>query len=155
MERMSVLKMTSDLSCEAPRTTREDTVTFPHGLPGFESHQEFVLCRQPEWSPLAFLQSAKSDHPRFLIVPVELVDPEYKLEVAPWDRAVLVPDAAFNPSKVSVFFVVSAPEGASPTVNMLAPILIRSDIRIGIQAVRSDSLYFHAMPLALKNSEVD
>jgi flagellar assembly factor FliW len=140
------------------RYSPDDAVVFPRGLPGFDAHRDFVLLRPHELDPLVYLQSLTAPHPRFLLAPARLVDPQYTLKMEPWDSRVLFPDtgspcAAPDADDLYLYFVVAAAPDASPTVNMLAPVAIRRCLRRGVQAVRSDTFYSPAAPLGVARSE--
>jgi flagellar assembly factor FliW len=122
-----------------------DVIQFPGGLPGFESHTRFTLIAPPSASPLLFLQSLDSPELCFLTTPVDAVDPEYQLELTPADRHEFVMS-----NDLIALAIVTAPEQGPATANLLAPIVIDSRQRIGIQAVRMDTRYSHqhALPEA-------
>ena len=119
-----------------------DVIQFRYGLPGFEEHTRFTLISSAASSPLLFLQSLDSPDLCFITTPVDAVDPEYHLKLAPDDRRVFVLS-----NDLIVLAVVTAPEQGAATANLLAPIVIDPRKRIGIQAVRLDSRYSHQQPL--------
>jgi flagellar assembly factor FliW len=141
----------TDVAGFSPR----DVVLFPSGLPGFKEHHRFLLDYPDGMAPLIYLRSVESPHPRFILLPVEFVDADYEFKMEPWDHDILFPPALVSPEAIrqiddlSLYFVVSVVENSLPTVNMLAPIAIRSGALLGVQAVRGDSRYSHAEPLAV------
>lgn len=122
-----------------------DTLTFPKGLPGFVSCNRFLIVQTPGIRPLSYLQSLDLPPIAFLLVPVPLVDPAYSLVIEEGDQEVLGTSEAMD--ALDAHFIISAHASAPPTVNMLAPILIRWETRTGVQAVRSDASYSHAREL--------
>src|SRR5579872_6418351 len=56
---------------------------FPSGLPGFEDHRDFVFLRVPQSEPLMFMQSLSSRNPCFVLLPVLVADPNYRLNLTP------------------------------------------------------------------------
>ena len=140
----------------------EEVLDFPGGIPGFQEHREFVLLRPTALDPLVYLQSLSYPYPRFLCVPVQVVDPEYQLAMEPWDKDLLFPEDATGiklsrmpHARLELYFVVAISKDSVATMNMLAPIAIRPAIKRGVQAVRADGLYSHAAPLALGPSSVN
>lgn len=139
---------TADASFQA-----DQTIEFPAGLPGFKQHTRFTLSAPAELAPLACLQSQTVPFPRFFLLPARSIDRAYRLHMESWDRALLYPSSELAPGAphegVSLYFVISIANDAVPTVNMLAPIVIRPEAKLGVQAVRSDSVYSHAAPIVV------
>ncbi len=110
---------------------------FPHGIPAFETQTQFRLI---EREPLLFLESEATPDLSFLLLPVTLIDPEYRLAISAEDRETL---GAGPESRFLCLAVITAAEDSPPTANLLAPVVVNLDNRRGIQAVRSDSMYSH------------
>jgi flagellar assembly factor FliW len=123
-------------------------VRFPNGLPAFEQEHDFLLIEPPARKPLVFLQSARDPELCFLALPALAIDPAYELSLNAEELAAL--ELAGAPGigrEVDCLALIAAPDGAAPTVNLLAPIVIHRATRIAVQAVRSDSRYSHRHPL--------
>ncbi len=135
-------------SCAPDDFTESDVFIFPTGLPGFAHYREFLLIHN-EAHPLAYLQSVGSPAIRFILLPVAIVTSEYRLAIEKHDLDVLFPDAQ-EPTlgDVKAYFIVSVREDSAPRINMLAPIVLHTGKRLGVQAVRSDSAYSHSVLLA-------
>ena len=114
-------------------------VEFPSGLPGFESHRRFVLIERPALAPLVFLQSLSGEL-CFPSAPVKAIDPNYELAMTPEDAHLL---GCQEFSALVCLAIVTAPEDGPLTANLLAPVVIDSRTRRGVQAVRMDSRYSH------------
>ena len=56
---------------------------FPGGLPGFEEQREFVFLNLPERDPLIFMQSLSTRNLCFVLLPILVVDPQYRLDFTP------------------------------------------------------------------------
>ncbi len=110
---------------------------FPHGLPAFETEKRFRLR---ERDPLLFLESETNPELSFLLLPVALIDPEYRLAISAEDREAI---GASETSPLLCLAVITAAEDSPPTANLLAPVVINLDTGRGVQAVRSDSIYSH------------
>ncbi len=67
----------------------ESVFEFPVGLPAFEDEKAFVLIETAQSAPLVFLQSLTRATLCFLAFPIQVVDPEYALSVAPEDLEAL------------------------------------------------------------------
>ena len=126
---------------------------FPAGLPGFEDHVAFLFIEQPQTRPLVFMQSLLDTKLCFLAVPVLTVDPEYRLSLAPEDLAALGFEPESSPkigAEIGCFALLTVAENASPTVNLMSPIVISSRARKGIQAIPATSEYSLRHPLVLE-----
>jgi flagellar assembly factor FliW len=108
---------------------------FPHGIPAFENETRFRLIDR---EPLLFLESEKNPKLSFLLLPVGLIEPDYKLAMSAEDRDAI---GASGDSRLMCLAVVTAAEDSPPTANLLAPVVINLDNGRAVQAVRSDSKY--------------
>jgi len=114
---------------------------FPHGIPAFEAERRFRLIDR---DPLLFLESETTPELSFLLLPVALIDPDYRLSLSPEDRAAI--DASVE-SNLLCLAVITAGEDSPPTANLLAPVVVNLDCGRAVQAVRSDAAYSHKHPL--------
>jgi flagellar assembly factor FliW len=135
----------------------EDAVIhFPSGIPAFETETRFLAVERPDALPIIFLQSLQVPSLCFLTLPVMAIDPGYRLMACAEDLALLgyptdqQPDIAGD---LTCLAVLTIPENGVPTANLMAPILIRRDTRVGVQAVQVDSPYSHQTPLFPKPEE--
>jgi flagellar assembly factor FliW len=112
-------------------------LTFPLGIPAFESEQRFRLI---ERDPLLFLESDTNPGLSFLLLPVALIDPDYRLALTEEDRAAIEASAS---SSLLCLAVITAAEDLPPTANLLAPVVVNLESGRAVQAVRSDSVYSH------------
>ena len=116
-------------------------VEFPYGLPAFETERRFRLIDR---EPLLFLESLTTPDLSFLLLPISLIDPDYRLALTAEDRAALQMSAE---SRLLSLAVITAAEDSPPTANLLAPVVVNLDCGRALQAVRSDSEYSHKHPL--------
>jgi len=114
---------------------------FPNGIPAFETERRFRLIDR---EPLLFLESDRNPELSFLLLPVTLIDPDYKLALTGEDRAILEASAE---SPLLCLAVITATDDSPPTANLLAPVVINLDRGRAVQAVRSDAVYSHKHPL--------
>jgi flagellar assembly factor FliW len=124
-------------------------IEFPAGLPGFESRRRFLPVEEAAHRPLIFLQSLEEPRLCFITVPVLALDPGYCVKLSAEDLAILGVEKAPAMGKEALCLaVVSMAEGARPTANLLAPIVVSWATRRAVQAVRDDALYGCCHPLA-------
>ncbi|HEY4364424.1 MAG TPA: flagellar assembly protein FliW [Bryobacteraceae bacterium] len=124
-------------------------LTFPAGIPGFESATRFVLREPPEYAPVVSLQSIDLDL-SFLAVPVGALDAAYSLAVNEEDLRRLGLPTERQPlpgADVLCLALLCAPKTGPATANLLAPLVVNLKSRVAVQAVRSDARYSHQQPL--------
>jgi flagellar assembly factor FliW len=128
----------------------ESVFDFPQGLPAFEEDKGFVLIELPESAPLVFLQSLTRSSLCFLAFPIQVVDRDYQLAIAPEDLEELGLDTQRRPAlsaEVMALALVSLRDGFLATANLMAPIVLNVKTRQGLQAIRHDSHYSHEHPI--------
>jgi flagellar assembly factor FliW len=129
--------------------------SFPAGLPGFEDQTSFFFLSVPGSEPLFFLQSASMRDLCFILLPVQVVDPQYRLELTSEELSELKFRADQRPvigPDVLCAAIVSSGTGETPTANLMAPIVVGLNAKIGIQAIRGESGYSHRHPLPLEEA---
>jgi flagellar assembly factor FliW len=129
--------------------------SFPAGLPGFEDQKSFFFLTMPGSEPLFFLQSASMRDLCFILLPVLAVDPRYRLDLAPEELSELQFSTGRKPiigKDVLCAAIVSSGDGEVPTVNLMAPIVVSLETKIGIQAICGDSGYSHRHQLQLEEA---
>lgn len=124
--------------------------TFPSGLPGFDSHRSFVFLRKPDTEPLVFMQSLDDRDLCFILLPILVIDSDYQLQMTqdeleeiglPVDRRPRIGEDVFCAA------LLCAGSGAAPTANLLAPVVVNLNNRMGVQIIQSASGYSHQHPL--------
>jgi flagellar assembly factor FliW len=126
---------------------------FPGGLPGFEEEREFVFLNLPERDPLIFMQSLSTRNLCFVLLPILVVDPQYRLEFAPEELAELsLPEGRLPEIGKDILCaaMIGSSDGGPPTANLLAPVIVNIKERIGAQLIHGDSGYSHRHPLFLE-----
>jgi flagellar assembly factor FliW len=128
----------------------ESVVTFPLGIPPFFDQQSFVVIPKQN-SPFLFLQSVQKSDLCFIVLPLQIVDPEYRVCIEPEDAETLRLDAGTQQGLRDLvgLVILTIPEEGPMLANLAAPVLINTAKKIGVQAVRTDLTYSHAHPLAL------
>ena len=64
-------------------------IRFPEGLPGFESCGRFVLTHSEKYAPIHFLQAVADENVSLPVLPIQSVDPDYRLTLSNHDRKIL------------------------------------------------------------------
>ena len=123
-----------------------DVVQFPSGLPAFEQETQFLVMEPLAQAPMVFLQSLSNPSLCFLAMPILTIDPEYKLQMTAEDLQTLQLPTDRQPSLgdgIICLALIAVAEDGSISANLLAPVVIRTADRRGVQAVRVDSTYSH------------
>ena len=107
-------------------------IVFPNGLPGLREHTAFTLTEVAGFPSLRGLVSETDEYVRFLVVDAELAMPGYPIGLAK-ARAGLPDD------EVAVAVVVTLPRDGTPSVNLLAPMVIGLGSRRGEQVILDGS----------------
>ncbi|HEY9900118.1 MAG TPA: flagellar assembly protein FliW [Pantanalinema sp.] len=117
--------------------SEEAVITFPEGLLGFERMHRFLLIDQPEIEPLRWLQSIDEPQIAFTVIEPELVFPTFRVRLSATDREGL----GLGPgSEPRVLVLVTVPQDpADMTANLLGPLVVHPDKKLGRQLVLHDS----------------
>lgn len=129
---------------------------FPAGLPGFEDEREFLPLELPRTRPIVFLQSLRRPELCFITLPVQTIEPAYRLLMSAEDLRLLGLPEDRQPElgrEVLCLAIVAVAEGQAPTANLLAPVVINLANRRAVQAIQSDSGYSHRHPLPVPSGE--
>ena len=131
---------------------RQSIITFPRGLPGFEQARSFVCVEQPGSRPLVYLQSLDEPWLCFPTLPARAVEPSYAVEISPDEARTLglrnrgaVPETA-----LLCLAILNTGDPSGPTANLLSPIAVNVERRIGLQVMQQHSEYDlrHPLPVA-------
>jgi len=116
-----------------------DVIHLPNGLVGFSQYKRYVILPHAENSPLFWLQSLDDPALAFVIIDPLIFRPDYKVTLTPADVEVLGLDDA---SKAVVYAIVVIPgDPAKMTANLVGPLVINPETRIGKQVILQDSPY--------------
>lgn len=113
-------------------------LTFPEGLPGYETSRAFVLMDMPDQAPLKVLHAVHGPEPCFLVVDPKSVLPSYRCELTAADRLRL---GASNDEALVWLAIVMVDQSGEVAVNLRAPIVINPDRMIGRQVLPNNGLY--------------
>ena len=116
-------------------------IQFPDGLYGFEKETRFTfLPFNPNVeSPMEWMQSIQSPHLAFVITDPYLYVPDYKLKLLEEDKKKV---GLESEESFLTRSIVTIPENyADMTANLVAPLVINSNKRIGKQFVLTSMEY--------------
>jgi flagellar assembly factor FliW len=122
------------------------TLTFPEGLPGFESCRLFTVlphhtAEGGKGSPFVWLQSLERGELAFLAIEPHQVFPDYAPRVPRAELESLnLTEEAVLPRLYSLL-TVPAGDPSGITANLMAPILINSSARVAKQVVLNTDQY--------------
>jgi flagellar assembly factor FliW len=120
-------------------------ITFPSGLVGFEEVKRFWLAELPGQACFCRLAAQCGTFSLLLVNPF-VAFPAYELELAPHDTAEI---GLLAPEEALVLVTVTIPGGnvRQATVNLVAPLVINVDNRLGRQVIVANGPYRLKEPL--------
>ncbi|MNS58392.1 Flagellar assembly factor FliW [compost metagenome] len=114
----------------------ERVIHFPLGLLGFETTQRFVLIDSDEIAPLRWLQAVDDADVAFPVVEPYLFFPDYAFKLTGDDRKLL--EIGQDTDYAVVSLVVIPDDPSQMTVNLMGPLVMNPDKRLGKQMVLHD-----------------
>lgn len=112
-------------------------VTFPAGIPGFETCRRFVLIASDDLTPLGCLKTLDPPGASFLVIDPKLLALNYDQTLREFERARI--GAAAGDSLLWLAIVTVTADGAS--ANLRAPVVINPRRMIGCQFIRDGNEY--------------
>lgn len=127
-------------------TVEESAVyAFPEGLPGFAAIRRFALCSPPPVAPFQWLQALDVGPLAFVVCDPRLFFPDYRVGVRATD---LDPIRLADVAQGRVLVIVTVRREPEPfTANLLGPLVLNPQERLGRQIVLSESGYSTRQPL--------
>ncbi|MEX3745383.1 MULTISPECIES: flagellar assembly protein FliW [Lysinibacillus] len=115
----------------------QDIITFEHGLLGLEDEKNFVLLPLDADLPLAILQSVEQAEIGFVIGYPFAFKKDYSFDISEEDYKQLQIEKAED---VLTYAIVTMKETfQDSTINLLAPLIINMDKKLGKQIVLQDN----------------
>lgn len=135
------------------RIDADKVLYFPRGLMGFEHHHEFTLLRMRDDSPFLVLQSMDDPTLGLLVADPYSFTTAYKVKVGDAEQRLL---CAADVQDLSVLVTVSIPHGQpqKTSLNLVGPILINHEKRVGLQVPQTDN-DFPPQVLLYEQTEAD
>ncbi|CFX12509.1 Flagellar assembly factor FliW [Syntrophomonas zehnderi OL-4] len=124
----------------------DDIIHFPDGLPGFETNQEFILLPLEENSPFFYLQSVREAELCLLLADPFSFFPGYQVDLSPAALQKLeLPEE--NPPLIVLNIVTVPAEFKKATANLMAPVIINIEKKLGLQYIPEKTDYNTRHPL--------
>ena len=121
-------------------------INVPAGIPGFQDKKRYSILQKEEAAPFLFFQSIDDPNLSFVILDPSSVMPDYSVEekdinkVVSWD---------FEKDEISLFVIVTIPNEVpeNATANFLAPLVINTKRKEGLQLILQNTTYSCQHPL--------
>lgn len=114
-----------------------EIITFEQGLPGFTEYKKFALIGLDADLPIAMLQSVEEVDINFVVAFPFAFNKEYAFDISEEDKEEL---QITDESEVLTYTIVTLKETfIESTLNLLAPVVININKKLGKQIVLSDS----------------
>ncbi|NMB26845.1 MAG: flagellar assembly protein FliW [Tissierellia bacterium] len=119
---------------------QQKIINFPEGLLGFEEEKQFVIINtEDEENPFQWLQSATNPNLAFVIINPFFVYPNYDIVIPKTAQKKL---KIKNQKDISIYSIVVVPENMEKmTANLLGPIIININAKLGKQVILDDNRY--------------
>ncbi|HON11827.1 MAG: flagellar assembly protein FliW [Fibrobacter sp.] len=128
--------------------SKEDVLTFPAGIPGFEKNKEFVIVTIPEYQPFEWLVCVDGSRLRFAIINPLTFLPDYSPNIVKEQMEDL---AITRAEDILLYVIVTIRENPlESTANLVGPIVINRTRRIGKQIIIDDERYTTQEPILRK-----
>jgi len=129
-----------------------DIIHFPEGLPAFETEKQFILIPLEENSPFFYLQSAKRADLCLLLADPFTFFPGYQVELA--DAVIKQLEIPEENPPIIVLSVLTVPGNfKKTTANLMAPIVINIEKKLGLQFIPQKTDYNTKHPLFSENKK--
>ncbi len=125
---------------------RENIVSLPLGLLGFEDTKRYVLLSEPGDAPFFWLQVVDNPHLAFLVLSPFEVLPDYEMELSDEDAAFL---ELSSPADALVYNIVTLHPDGPATINLKGPIVLNRVTLTGKQVVLANASRYalqHPLP---------
>jgi flagellar assembly factor FliW len=129
-----------------PATGSDHVISFPDGLPGFESCRRFALLAVEGVDAFNCLQSLDPSGPSFLVIDPTRVLQGYRTILNRWDRVRL---GVIGDDALLWLAIITFGPDDEAWVNLRAPVVINPMTMIGFQVMPHQSLYPIRHPLNL------
>ena len=118
---------------------------FPDGLLGFPENKDFIILEHKPNSPFCWLQSLTSPELAFVMTNPFLIKKDYLEDLSADEKH---PFNRKNDEKNVIFAIVTIPQDGAgkTTVNLMGPLVIDTNSRIGRQIILANSNYNHRHP---------
>ncbi len=129
----------------------EDILVFPDGVLGFEESRKFILLDIPENEIFKILQDVEREYVSFIVTDPWKFKEDYEMEVP--DSELLKINIRKKEQIAMLNIVTLSDVFENSTMNLLAPVIMNTENRIGKQYVLSNVSYSTKHPLFIKSEE--
>lgn len=129
----------------------EALLTFPEGVIGFRDATRFVMFECSDDGLFKWLQSCDRPELAFVICEASLIMPEYKIMIGEKERQVLKLEKAEDAVVCLILVIPKNPMDA--TANLLGPLVMNTETRLGMQVVVVNPQYSTRYRLFVDKSE--
>ncbi|MBL8026576.1 MAG: flagellar assembly protein FliW [Fibrobacteres bacterium] len=124
---------------------KDDVITFPDGIPGFDGLTDFVLVRIPDQEPFEWLVCTQNPLIRFAVVNPLHILPDYDPKIS---KEQLSPLAIETPDDLLIYVIITLkPILTESTANCIGPVFINRKKKLGRQIVIDGDRYSVQQPL--------
>lgn len=128
--------------------SKEDIITFPAGIPGFEKNRDFVIVNVPEYLPFEWLVCIDGSRLRFAVINPLLFNNEYTPNIVKEQMEEL---SIEKPDDILLYVIVTIRENPlESTANLVGPIVVNRNKRLGKQIIIDDERYSTQEPILRK-----
>lgn len=128
--------------------SKEDTLAFPSGIPGFESSRKFVIVTVPEYTPFEWMVCVDRTQLKFAIINPLIFEPTYSPSL---HKEQLLDLKIEKPEDILMYTIVTVKDNPlESTANLVGPLIINRVKRIGKQIIVDDSQYTTREPIIRK-----
>ncbi|PKM77593.1 MAG: flagellar assembly protein FliW [Firmicutes bacterium HGW-Firmicutes-15] len=115
-------------------------ISFPQGIPAFEEEKKFVLLPMDGNGPFYYLQSVKNPDLCLLVAEPFTFFPDYEIDIN--DEYLKTLGIKEEEQQMSIYLILTVPEDFKmTTANLIAPLVINTDNRQGIQYIAAKTNY--------------
>jgi flagellar assembly factor FliW len=128
-------------------------ITLPKGLIGFPPKQRFILIDHPHGGPFQWLQSLDDPALAFVVVDPLVYFPGYSVEI-PDDEVALLRVRTADDAQILTTLTIR-PDAGLVTANLLGPIVVGVESRLGAQLVLDGERFCtrHALPCVQRTQQ--
>ncbi len=121
-------------------------INMPSGIPGFQNRKRYSMLQKEEAAPFLFFQCIEDPDLSFVILDPKSVMEDYIVEEKEINRVV---SWDLKNDEITLFVIVTIPSGdpEKATANFLAPLVINTKRKEGLQIILQNTDYSCQHPL--------
>lgn len=129
----------------------QNAISFPDGIPGFPELRSFVVA-DVEGSPVRALVATEDPRIQLLVIEALELAPDYPIERA--RKLAARADGRLAREECAFALILTLPANGAPCVNLIAPVVIGLDSRVGYQVILDNSGLPVRLELDIPRSEL-